>query len=107
MNPTTTPDPRHSVGRLLAVMERYGSITPEMRKAGLEMRAVLAKGARVRLAELGTSAASCIAVLCHDRVEHRLHADQGRAARASRIFFSAVSENIWCFDPPKANTCRH
>lgn len=58
-----TAAPRHSAGRLLAVMESYGSITAEMRRAGLELRAVLLSGSPqvlLLLGSLGRPAAACL-----------------------------------------------
>jgi hypothetical protein len=58
---------RHGVGRMLAVMESYGSITAEMRRAGLELHQVMITAsdwALLPLGLLGLPASSCaVAVL--------------------------------------------
>jgi hypothetical protein len=57
------PSARHGPGRMLAVMEAYGTITPEMRRAGLELRAVILTGSRpvlLLLGLLGIPSAACV-----------------------------------------------
>ena len=57
------PSDRHGPGRMLAVMEAYGTITPEMRRAGLELRAVILTGSRpvlLLLGLLGIPSAACV-----------------------------------------------
>ena len=60
------PSARHGPERMLAMMETCGSITPEMRRAGLNLRAVMMTGSRavaLLLGLLGIPAAVVVDVL--------------------------------------------
>jgi hypothetical protein len=54
---------RHGPRRMLAMMESYGTITPAMRRAGLDLRAVMMTGSRpvlLLLGLLGFPAGCCV-----------------------------------------------
>jgi hypothetical protein len=53
--------PRHTLGRMLTIMEQAGSITPVMADAALALAGLLAQGrARTLPATLGPPAAECL-----------------------------------------------
>jgi len=61
--PAKPPNARHGPRRMLAMMEAYGTITPAMRQAGLDLRAVMMTGSRpvlLLLGLLGIPAAACV-----------------------------------------------
>jgi hypothetical protein len=83
-NPTAISaetDSKHTVDRMLAVMESWGSISPAMRQAGLELRQALAGGATPPIGALGIPASRCIAFVLGAGMPLKQWAAQGWANR--------------------------
>ena len=73
---------RHGLGRMLAIMERAGSITPAMRLAGLELDELVAAGrALTFLSTLGPPSASCLLAVVGRGLALRQWAEEGWQSR--------------------------